>query len=65
MMNGKKVSVIIPVYNCEEYIERCLCSVIDQTYQNIEVLVVDDGSIDNSYQIIEAVAQGKKNIKVL
>lgn len=64
-MNKKKVSVIIPVYNCEKFVEKCLRSVIDQTYENIEVIVVDDGSRDNSFQIIDAVAHDKKNVKVL
>ena len=64
-MNKKKVSVIIPVYNCEKYIEKCLRSVIDQTYENIEVIVVDDGSSDNSYQIIKEVTREKSNISII
>lgn len=49
----EKVSVIIPVYNCRAWIERCLGSVLEQTYQNIEILVVDDGSDDGSAEVIE------------
>lgn len=47
-----KISIIIPVYNVEQYLAKCLDSVICQTYQNIEILVVNDGSKDNSAQII-------------
>lgn len=48
-----KISVIIPVYNVEKYIRDCLDSVIHQSYQNIEVLIVDDGSTDNSGRICD------------
>lgn len=47
------VSVIIPVYNVEPYLERCLQSVEKQTYRDAEVIIVNDGSTDNSYQIID------------
>lgn len=47
-----KVSVIVPVYNVENYLAKCLDSLVNQTHQNIEILVVNDGSKDNSEQII-------------
>ncbi|WP_042721980.1 glycosyltransferase family 2 protein, partial [Flavobacterium sp. B17] len=47
-----KISIIIPVYNVEQYLAKCLDSVVCQTYQNIEIIVVNDGSKDNSAQII-------------
>lgn len=50
------VSVIIPCYNHEKYIEECIYSVLNQTYKNIELLVIDDGSIDSSPQIIKKLA---------
>lgn len=52
MSNNGKISIIIPVYNLEEYIGRTLDSVSAQTYENIEIVVVDDGSKDNSWNII-------------
>ncbi|HJJ23667.1 MAG TPA: glycosyltransferase, partial [Nitrosopumilus sp.] len=50
-MASDLVSVVIPVYNSERYLEDCLNSVISQTYQNIEIIAVDDGSTDSSLDI--------------
>ena len=47
-MNKDKISVIVPLYNCEKFLERCVQSVLDNTYNNFEVIVVNDGSLDNS-----------------
>ena len=52
----KKVSIIIPVYNRESTIERCLDSILTQTYKNLEVLIINDGSTDRSGEIINAYA---------
>lgn len=49
---NKKVSIIIPVYNAEKYIEKCLSSVVNQTLKEIEIIVINDGSTDNSQDII-------------
>lgn len=49
----KKVTVIVPVYNAEKYIDRCLESVINQTYQDLEILIVNDGSTDDTLLICE------------
>lgn len=51
-----KISVIIPVYNAEEYLRKCLDSVCNQTYMDWEVIAVDDGSLDNSYEILQEYA---------
>lgn len=60
-----KVSVIIPVYNAQKYLERCVASVINQTYKNIEIVLVDDGSTDSSLKTCEALAQADSRIKVI
>lgn len=52
-----KISIIVPVYNLQDYIERCLKSILSQTYENLEVLLVDDGSTDNSREIINKIAE--------
>ena len=50
---GKKVSIIVPVYGVEEWLERCMESLVHQTLQDIEIIVVNDGSPDNSQEIID------------
>ncbi|CAN7400606.1 glycosyltransferase [Pseudomonas sp. LjRoot71] len=52
--NSIKVSIIVPVYNTEQYIEKCLTSITQQTHKNIEIIIVNDGSTDNSEKIIHA-----------
>lgn len=49
----EKVSIIIPVYNAEKFLEKCLDSVVNQTYKNIEIICINDGSIDNSEKILK------------
>ena len=49
----KKISVIIPVYGVEKYIRKCLESVVNQTYKNLEIIVVNDGTKDNSMEIVK------------
>ena len=58
-----KVTMIIPVYNAEHYIERCLDSLLKQTYKNLEILVMNDGSTDQSLSIIKRKAEKNKNIR--
>ena len=61
-MNEIKVSVIIPVYNVEEYIEECLDSVVNQTLKEIEIIIVNDGTQDNSMKRIERFLPDKRII---
>lgn len=52
-MDDKRVSVIVPMHNGEKYITRCIESVLNQSYKNIELIIIDDNSNDNSYKIIQ------------
>lgn len=61
----KKISIIIPIYNAEKYLKECLDSVITQDYQNIEAILVNDGSTDNSRSICEEYEKKDKRIKFL
>lgn len=63
-METTLISVVIPVYNIEEYLERCVNSICTQTYQNLEILLVDDGSTDGSGALCDALAQKDKRIRV-
>lgn len=60
-----KVSVIIPVYNVEEYLRECLDSVVNQTLKEIEIICVDDGSTDNSLEILKEYAKKDSRITVI
>lgn len=59
------ISVIIPIYKAEKYIENCVKRIMSQTYQNLEIILVDDGSPDESGAICEALAQEDSRIRVL
>lgn len=61
----KKISVIIPVYNVEKYLEKCLESVISQSYDNLEIICVNDGSTDSSLKILEKFAQRDARIIII
>ena len=50
-----KISVIVPVYNTEKYIGKCIMSILNQTMQDIEIIIVNDGSTDNSENIIKEI----------
>ena len=63
-MNNKKVSIVIPVYNAENFIEETIASVLNQTYSNWELLLVDDGSMDSSKQLMEKKSEEDSRIKV-
>ena len=63
--NNPKISVIMPVYNVEKWLERSLDSIILQTYENLEILCVNDGSTDNSLKILEKYAAKDKRIRII
>lgn len=59
------ISVIMPVYNVAKYLEKSINSILEQTYQNFELILIDDGSTDSSGNICDKYAQQKSNIKVI
>ncbi len=59
------ITVIIPVYNTEEYLRSCLDSIINQTYRNLEILVIDDGSTDLSPAICDTYAELDSRVQVI
>lgn len=63
-MENVKVSVIVPVYNVETYLEEALMSLKNQTLKEIEFLIINDGSTDNSQKIIEEIAQDDPRFRV-
>lgn len=65
VQNLKKITVIIPVYNVEDYVGRCIESVISQDYYDLEILIVDDGSTDDSGKICDEYAVKDSRIKVI
>lgn len=64
-MNNPLVSIIIPVYNVEKYIEKCIDSIINQTYKNLEIILVDDGSPDGCPEICDKYALQDSRIKAI
>ena len=60
-----KVSIVIPVYNVEQYLKKCLDSAVKQTLQEIEIIAVNDGSIDNSLKILEEYSQRDNRITII
>ena len=65
MMNGSLVSVIVPVYKVEGYLDECIQSIISQTYTNLEIILVDDGSPDRCPKMCDEWAEKDSRIKVI
>lgn len=65
MISKYKISVIIPAYNCEKTIEKCIKSILLQTFQNLEILIINDGSKDNTRKIVENLQQKDNRIKLI
>ena len=63
-MVDKKVSVIIPIYNAAQYLHKCLKSVISQTYKNLDIILIDDGSLDDSYDIAKEYQEKDSRIRL-
>lgn len=64
-MKNDKISVVVPIYNSEKYIRRCLNSIINQTYSNLEIILINDGSTDESLKIITEYEKIDTRIKVI
>lgn len=64
-MNNPLVSVIVPIYNVEQYLKTCIDSIVNQTYSNLEVILVDDGSPDRCPEICDEYAKNDNRIKVI
>lgn len=65
MKKNVEFSVIVPVYNCEKYLEKCLDSIINQNYDDYELILIDDGSSDSSVTIVDDYEKKYKNVRVL
>lgn len=61
----KKISIIIPVYNVEKYLKKCLKSILAQTYENLEIILIDSGSVDSSGKICDKIAKKDKRVIVV
>lgn len=61
----KKISIIVPIYNAENHLEKCIKSILTQTVEDLELILVDDGSKDNSLSICKAYANKDSRIKVI
>ena len=61
----EKISIIVPVYNVEKYLEKSVNSILNQTYKNLEIILVDDGSKDNSGKIADDLSKNDERIKVI
>ena len=59
------ISVIVPIYNMEKYLKRCLDSIVNQTYSDLEIILINDGSKDNSKEICDDYAKNDKRIRVI
>lgn len=60
-----KISIIVPIYNLENYIKKTVLSICNQTYKNLEIILVDDGSNDNSYSIIKELEKYDERVKII
>ena len=59
------VSIIVPIFNVDKYLEKCIKSIINQTYRNLEIILINDGSTDNSYQICKKYSEQDSRIVLI
>ena len=64
-MKEELISVIVPIYNVEQYLEKCIESIISQTYKNLQIILIDDGSNDKSGKICNKYAEKDKRVVVI
>ena len=64
MVNNELISIVVPVYNVEKYIEKCVNSITNQVYNNLEIILVNDGSTDNSGKLCDSLSKLDDRIKV-
>lgn len=64
-MEGNLLSVIVPIFNTERYLEKCIKSIQNQSYSNLEIILVDDGSLDDSGMICDEWKRKDSRIKVI
>ena len=64
-MENPMISVVVPAYNCAPYLRRCMESILNQTYENLEVIVVDDESSDNTPEVLKALAEENPRVRFL
>ena len=60
-----KISVIVPVYNTEKYLRRCMESILNQTFNDFEIILIDDGSTDNSHAVCNQYAKKDSRVRVI
>lgn len=65
MNQPELISIIVPVYKVEKYLDKCVESIVEQTYKNLEIILVDDGSPDNCPAMCDEWAQKDSRIKVI
>lgn len=64
-MQTSKISIIVPIYNAERFLDKCIGSIINQTYSNLEIILINDGSSDNSLSICKSYAEADRRIIVI
>ena len=62
--NKEKVSIIVPIYNAEKYLEECISSITNQTYKNLQIILVNDGSKDKSWELCKKIKDTDNRISI-